>query len=510
VYTQCPECGTVFRVTAQVLRAAQGQVRCGVCDANFDALRFLTDDVDLEVNAASASRIIGAPAETRAPPPAAPPRAAAPTAAPAPPRVPPAAAPADAGPPRALGGATRNRPSADEERELGEIAAILARGGQPRPTAAPPPPPPPPPPAVEPVETNVLEPADVEDIVLGEDAGSDIPDAALEFDLPAAGWDQVFVRESGETAITALDLDLANPGPPAPGSGGEPPDELVILEEHEDSLARTDEYQIPDFAAKLDAEPAPGATDIELEPTEVAELEPARVHAPAPRVPEPPAPRAARPEPGLAAQPAAERPRPSAAWRSVPLEDAHPPPPARPAAPPERSRLAAVAYTLGGVLLAAALAAQAVHYNREALAESPLIGPALSALYARLGAPIEPRWDAASYEVRQWGAQTEESAGVLRLRASIINRAARPQPYPLLRVTLEDRFGTRVGRREFTPAEYLPGRGAPREPLAPGARADADLSLADPGNQAVGFELDVCFTRHDVLICGGDAKAGGG
>ena len=33
VYTQCPECGTVFRVTAAVLRAAQAQVRCGVCDA---------------------------------------------------------------------------------------------------------------------------------------------------------------------------------------------------------------------------------------------------------------------------------------------------------------------------------------------------------------------------------------------------------------------------------------------------------------------------------------------
>ena len=45
MYTQCPECGTVFRVTATVLRAAQARVRCGVCDATFNALQFLTDDL---------------------------------------------------------------------------------------------------------------------------------------------------------------------------------------------------------------------------------------------------------------------------------------------------------------------------------------------------------------------------------------------------------------------------------------------------------------------------------
>ena len=31
MYTQCPDCATVFRVTAETLRAAQGDVRCGVC-----------------------------------------------------------------------------------------------------------------------------------------------------------------------------------------------------------------------------------------------------------------------------------------------------------------------------------------------------------------------------------------------------------------------------------------------------------------------------------------------
>jgi predicted Zn finger-like uncharacterized protein len=43
VYTQCPDCATVFRVSAEVLRAAQGDVRCGVCSTTFNALENLSE-----------------------------------------------------------------------------------------------------------------------------------------------------------------------------------------------------------------------------------------------------------------------------------------------------------------------------------------------------------------------------------------------------------------------------------------------------------------------------------
>jgi len=43
VYTQCPDCATVFRVTAEALRAAQGDVRCGVCSTTFNALENLSE-----------------------------------------------------------------------------------------------------------------------------------------------------------------------------------------------------------------------------------------------------------------------------------------------------------------------------------------------------------------------------------------------------------------------------------------------------------------------------------
>ena len=42
--TRCPACQTIFRVQADILRIAHGQVRCGRCNAQFNALDSLADD----------------------------------------------------------------------------------------------------------------------------------------------------------------------------------------------------------------------------------------------------------------------------------------------------------------------------------------------------------------------------------------------------------------------------------------------------------------------------------
>ena len=43
MYTQCPDCGTSFRVTAVVLKQAAGKVRCGGCGDAFNALAYLSE-----------------------------------------------------------------------------------------------------------------------------------------------------------------------------------------------------------------------------------------------------------------------------------------------------------------------------------------------------------------------------------------------------------------------------------------------------------------------------------
>src|SRR5271167_2250479 len=44
MFTQCAKCETVFKLSAEVLRAAGGQVRCGRCGEVFNALARLAED----------------------------------------------------------------------------------------------------------------------------------------------------------------------------------------------------------------------------------------------------------------------------------------------------------------------------------------------------------------------------------------------------------------------------------------------------------------------------------
>ncbi len=45
MYTQCPDCSTAFRVTAEVLKQAAGKVRCGGCGNAFNALLYLSESL---------------------------------------------------------------------------------------------------------------------------------------------------------------------------------------------------------------------------------------------------------------------------------------------------------------------------------------------------------------------------------------------------------------------------------------------------------------------------------
>ncbi len=157
------------------------------------------------------------------------------------------------------------------------------------------------------------------------------------------------------------------------------------------------------------------------------------------------------------------------------------------------------------VALGLVLAAQAVHFWRDDLAKSPLTGPWLLGTYQWLGLDVDTPTDLNAFDLRQWGAASDPAQpGRLRLRASIVNRAAFAQPYPLLRLSLQDRFGTTIGTRDVRPDEYLPGGGGAGL-LGAAERADAEIVFVDPGREAVGFELAVCLDSAAGIRCAGDA-----
>jgi predicted Zn finger-like uncharacterized protein len=421
VYTQCPDCATVFRVTVDVLRTAQGNVRCGVCSTSFDALENLSE-------------------------------------------VPFRATLEGEQSPTLEDTITVEETPGNENIELSTSAEAVSSQG-----AA--------------SESDSADPAPIEEQL-------------LEFNADIDDLDRVFVRMP-ETEVQHLAAVVRATEPPSlkivdPGAIA-----ASLTVTHHD-LDSTDEHPI-----------------LVLDESDELPEEPIEIIAYAPE----PEPRP-RPQPRPQVQPEPERqefeaspygkPRilipddmreglaKEAAASAIHLADFDEP---EPDAGPRRWR-----WALGIAFLVLALGAQVVHGQRDKLIRNPAIGPLLVEIYSFVGAPFTDPTDLAAYELRQWGAASDAmQPGRLLLRASIVNRADYAQPYPLLRLALQDRFGTTVGVRDIDPADYLPGMGTANL-LEPGQRADAEIRIVDPGKDAVGFEMDVCLKASAGVRCANEAR----
>jgi hypothetical protein len=176
-----------------------------------------------------------------------------------------------------------------------------------------------------------------------------------------------------------------------------------------------------------------------------------------------------------------------------------------------RERALHYGWRVGTGLLIVLLLVQFVHYDRHDLVRRPTFGPLLQNIYAHLGLQLSPNWNLKAYQVRQWGAAAAPGAqGTLRVRASVVNTADHAQPLPLLRLSLADIAGARVGVRDFEPREYVPNLPAADHMLDAGRRIDAEVLIVDPGKDAVGFEIDVCLRDDDRHInCANDPAPAG-
>ena len=169
----------------------------------------------------------------------------------------------------------------------------------------------------------------------------------------------------------------------------------------------------------------------------------------------------------------------------------------------------ATLWSAGSGALVILLAAQIVNHYRNDLAATAQFNKPITALYAALGVHLTPRWDLHAYDVRQLGASVDSaSAGQIMVRASVKNGAHQPQPMPLLRVTLQDRFGNRIAARDVPPGSYLPRATADTAFLPAGQRIDAEMAFVDPGSNAVGFEIDACLPAPaGGITCANDPVA---
>jgi predicted Zn finger-like uncharacterized protein len=317
-----------------------------------------------------------------------------------------------------------------------------------------------------------------------------IPEDALEFNPQTTDASSVFVAAAPSPEWTAATgsfkaLVAANQEPvtpePEPSAKQEPGQIDVELDAALLSDVVHPEPVVPRGAAS--AASAPG-----------------KVPAAAPR-----RPGHERPPQGAATQPAHAA---SSASQPQPADEAAD---AEPAALPAEAAPAAtrgaLKWTIGAALLALVLVVQFIDHRRDILATDPRFNGPLTRLYAALGVQLSPRWDLHAYDVHQLGATVEPgSVGAIIVRASIRNAGVQPQPLPLLRVTLQDRFGNRLASRDVAPGDYLPHSTPPPALLSADQRIDAELAFVDPGASATGFDLDACLpVRGGGVACANDA-----
>lgn len=158
---------------------------------------------------------------------------------------------------------------------------------------------------------------------------------------------------------------------------------------------------------------------------------------------------------------------------------------------PRRNVFATVLWFAAALIFTAMLLAQFAYFYRHELAQLPGLRPLLSDACRILRCEIASPTGKTLPELLQTSiAPHPRYANALRIRASLVNHTERPQPLPLLQVSLTDSNGKILARRTFAPREYLEPNG-PATPLGPNVVVQALLDVTNPQNKAAGYEVQL-------------------
>ena len=149
-----------------------------------------------------------------------------------------------------------------------------------------------------------------------------------------------------------------------------------------------------------------------------------------------------------------------------------------------------------------------MHHFRADLATHPVFGEPVATLYDRLDITLIPGWDVSTFGVEGTADIVEfstlsangERLDGLRVSAIIVNNATGARPAPVVKLLLRNRWGETVAARDFWPSEYLTASGVAETSLSPGEKRRIELQLADPGEEVVGFDLDLCLPAATGLL----------
>lgn len=464
MYTQCPECLTIYEIDEDALQVSLGIVHCGRCRKRFDALRTLSDTL---------------PEAPLTPLPAQDPEWHAPTLT-------------EAVPPSAYELAARKRrpqrgPSTSEQHELDLDTTKPTNPGEADD-----------PPRADPGADDWF--ADMESQLAAVPAGETPATSAPEAD-DARPWE---VEPVDAPDMPAPNTDPVDAGPWSVDATDTDAVPLQAITDDVGNTIGTEVEPAPDtrVASPLETSPQEQATD-----TSAVDI-PAGIDAAAEK------PDAARvvsplltegdtfgaegddapmPVGDLGEGSVAESPEPVATGE--PLSAAEPEAASAPAPVyirPHRRRASAtgVALGIGCLVLALALAVQLAWATRVELVRNPATRAWAERACRGIPCRLPPIKDTARLELLSRDVRPDPNTpGALTITATMRNDAAFRQPWPVVVVELTDFDNHPVAMRRFRPAEYMPDPARRAAGIASGATAALAFEVADPGKDAGGFRF---------------------
>lgn len=154
------------------------------------------------------------------------------------------------------------------------------------------------------------------------------------------------------------------------------------------------------------------------------------------------------------------------------------------------------------VLLGLLLVGQIMHQARQSLATYGVFNHTIGPIYRVLGKPVTPDWDIKGWQFEATNGSVDESEDLLTIYSRIANKSSQSLPYPLVHVSLTDRWEEIIGSRVLEPNEYLAGDLDPRKPVPSGENFTAVITVESPSAEATGFKLSVCYrVAQDRVRC---------
>ena len=143
------------------------------------------------------------------------------------------------------------------------------------------------------------------------------------------------------------------------------------------------------------------------------------------------------------------------------------------------------------VLMMLVFLGQAIYFKHNELGQISQLRPWIQMFCKHASCELSLQIDIGKIELLGQDIRSHpKSDKALLVSATIINNASFTQPYPGLQLSFSDINGVKVATRNFLPKDYLPSKFSSRKGMESNIPIQLELELVDPGKSAVNFEFD--------------------